>query len=112
MPPVNIPVAVAAFLVVSVSVVGGVTLTLERANHEGVELSRLRDLDRARHGRILQQSPTGVVDFPVQGTYDPYLVGYISIFSIFLSFMCTYIFFYLSKDEDFIFLSNSFVRHS
>ncbi|XP_057781887.1 aspartic proteinase 36-like [Salvia miltiorrhiza] len=75
MPPANIPVVVAACLVLLVSVVGGVTLTLEKANHEGVELSRLRDLDRARHGRILQQRPAGVVDFPVEGTYDPYLVG-------------------------------------
>lgn len=95
MPPVNTPVAVAAFLMVSVSVVCGVTLTLERANHEGAELSRLRDLDRARHGRILQQRPTSVVDFPVEGTYDPYLVGYISIFSRLLSFMSTYICFLL-----------------
>ncbi|KAH6814684.1 Eukaryotic aspartyl protease family protein [Perilla frutescens var. frutescens] len=75
MPPVNIPAAAAVFLVVSAAVVGGVTLTLERANHEGVELSRLRDRDSARHGRILQQRPTGVIDFPVEGTYDPYLVG-------------------------------------
>ncbi|KAI3461348.1 hypothetical protein Pfo_018011 [Paulownia fortunei] len=79
MPPVNIPVVVAVFLVVTVAAVGGegksVTLTLERASHDGVELSRLRDRDRVRHGRFLQQQPLGVVDFPVQGTYDPYLVG-------------------------------------
>lgn len=86
----SVPVAVAALLVVvSVAVVGGVTLTLERANHEGIELSRLRDIDRARHGRLLQQRATGVVDFPVEGTYDPYLVGYTSIFSkLCLSLMC------------------------
>ncbi|KAK6144307.1 hypothetical protein DH2020_021127 [Rehmannia glutinosa] len=52
-----------------------ITLTLERASHEGFELSRLRDLDRVRHGRFLQQQPPGVVDFPLEGTYDPYLVG-------------------------------------
>ncbi|KAL3637905.1 hypothetical protein CASFOL_018353 [Castilleja foliolosa] len=53
-----------------------VLLSLERANHDGVELSRLRDIDRVRHGRILQQQqPLGVVDFPLEGTYDPYLMG-------------------------------------
>ncbi|KAL0436970.1 UNVERIFIED_CONTAM: Aspartic proteinase-like protein 2, partial [Sesamum radiatum] len=76
MPPANIPVAVAVLLLV---VVGGegksVTLTLERASHEGLELSQLRERDQIRHGRFLQQQPLGVVDFPVQGTYDPYLVG-------------------------------------
>lgn len=52
------------------------TLTLERAfpsNHR-VELGHLRARDRVRHGRILQ-STGGVVDFPVEGTYNPYLVG-------------------------------------
>ncbi|KAJ0623529.1 putative nepenthesin [Helianthus annuus] len=54
------------------------TLTLERAfptNHH-VELSELKDRDSLRHPRILQQaSVASVVDFPVQGTYDPYRVG-------------------------------------
>lgn len=55
------------------------TLTLERAfpvNHR-IELSQLRDRDSLRHRRILQQqsSSGGVVDFPVEGTYDPYRVG-------------------------------------
>ncbi|KVI09304.1 Aspartic peptidase [Cynara cardunculus var. scolymus] len=55
------------------------TLTLERAfpvNHR-IELSQLRDRDSLRHRRILQQQspPGGVVDFPVEGTYDPYRVG-------------------------------------
>ncbi|KAA8550275.1 hypothetical protein F0562_001959 [Nyssa sinensis] len=52
------------------------TLTLERAfpKSHGVELSQLRARDSVRHGRILQSSG-GVVDFPVQGTYDPHLVG-------------------------------------
>ncbi|XVF46812.1 hypothetical protein PTKIN_Ptkin03bG0058300 [Pterospermum kingtungense] len=53
------------------------TLKLERSiplvSHE-LELSRLRERDRVRHGRLLQSSG-GVVDFPVQGTYDPFLVG-------------------------------------
>ncbi|KAI4334304.1 hypothetical protein L6164_019014 [Bauhinia variegata] len=53
-----------------------VTLTLERAfptNH-GVEFSQLRARDKIRHGRMLQSS-SGVVDFPVQGTFDPFSVG-------------------------------------
>ncbi|KAE8727667.1 hypothetical protein F3Y22_tig00005406pilonHSYRG00068 [Hibiscus syriacus] len=53
------------------------TLKLERsiplASHE-LELSRLRERDILRHGRLLQSS-VGVVDFPVLGLYDPFLVG-------------------------------------
>ncbi|KAK8562241.1 hypothetical protein V6N13_019729 [Hibiscus sabdariffa] len=53
------------------------TLKLDRriplVSHE-FDLSRLRERDRLRHGRLLQSSG-GVVDFPVQGTYDPFLVG-------------------------------------
>lgn len=101
MPPVSIPVAAAVFMVVSVAVVGSVTLTLERANHEGIELSRLRDRDRARQGRILQQRPTGVVDFPVEGTYDPYLVGYISIFSIYIFKLFMWVCLVMLKIESF-----------
>ncbi|KAL8146421.1 hypothetical protein AgCh_004239 [Apium graveolens] len=61
------------------------TLRLERAfpTSHGVELSQLRARDAARHPRILQESSSssslssgGVVDFPVEGTYDPYRVGY------------------------------------
>ncbi|KAI7748011.1 hypothetical protein M8C21_028875, partial [Ambrosia artemisiifolia] len=60
------------------------TLTLERAfptNHV-VELSELKDRDSLRHPRILQQqqsSVASVVDFSVQGTYDPYRVGVLDI---------------------------------
>lgn len=56
---------------------GGKSLTwnLQRASHDGVELNQLRDRDRVRHGRILQQKPSGVVDFDVEGTYDPFVVG-------------------------------------
>ncbi|KAK1409967.1 hypothetical protein QVD17_36498 [Tagetes erecta] len=55
-------------------------LTLERAFpvNNRVELSQLRNRDSLRHRRILQQqqsSSGGVVDFPLQGTYDPYRVG-------------------------------------
>ncbi|KAF5727496.1 aspartic proteinase-like protein 2-like [Tripterygium wilfordii] len=52
------------------------TLTLERGippSHK-VEMSLLRDWDRVRHGRMLQSS-SGVVDFQVQGTFDPFSVG-------------------------------------
>ncbi|XP_071739592.1 aspartic proteinase 36-like [Rutidosis leptorrhynchoides] len=74
-----------AFIIVLLQaavVLGGfpATLTLERAfpvNHI-IELSKLRDRDSYRHRRILQQqsSSVGVVDFQVEGTYDPYLVGF------------------------------------
>ena len=52
------------------------TLTLERAFplNQRVELDELKARDRVRHGRFLQSS-VGVVDFPVEGTYDPYRVG-------------------------------------
>lgn len=54
---------------------GTLSFALERAfpTSHGVEMSQLRERDRVRHGRILQSS--GVVDFPVEGTYDPFLVG-------------------------------------
>ncbi|WVZ05452.1 hypothetical protein V8G54_018798 [Vigna mungo] len=60
---------------------GGLTgtfLSLERAIplNQRVELESLRARDRARHGRILQGVFGGVVDFAVQGTSDPYFVGY------------------------------------
>ena len=51
-------------------------LKLERAvpaNHE-MEMNELKARDRARHGRLLQ-SLGGVVDFPVDGTFDPFVVG-------------------------------------
>ncbi|XP_051143799.1 aspartic proteinase 36-like [Andrographis paniculata] len=71
--------AVVVFLVAATADGEGrnVVLSLERASHGGVELSRLRERDRVRHGRLLQQQqqPFGVVNFPVQGTFDPYLVG-------------------------------------
>lgn len=61
-----------------------VALTLERSfpvNH-AVELNELKNRDSFRHPRILQElqpqrqsSVASVVDFPVQGTYDPYRVG-------------------------------------
>ncbi|XP_052208366.1 aspartic proteinase 36-like isoform X2 [Diospyros lotus] len=71
------------FLALSAVVVGGfpAALTLERAFSaagHGLELSQLRERDRVRHRRFLQSSSSsspGVFDFPVEGTYDPYLVG-------------------------------------
>nr|XP_043609435.1 aspartic proteinase 36-like [Erigeron canadensis] len=72
-------------LLQTVFVLGGfpATLTLERAFavNDVVELNQLKFRDSLRHSRILQQqqqqqpSVASVVDFPVQGTYDPYRVG-------------------------------------
>lgn len=59
----------------------GLMLTLERASHKGLGVSQLRHRDWVRHGRFLQQQPLGVVNFPVKGTYDPFLVGYASVLS-------------------------------
>ncbi|CAH2038593.1 unnamed protein product, partial [Thlaspi arvense] len=52
-------------------------LMLERLippNHE-LSLTQLRAFDSARHGRLLQSPVGGVVDFPVYGASDPFLVG-------------------------------------
>ncbi|MBA0739847.1 hypothetical protein Gogos_013077, partial [Gossypium gossypioides] len=73
-------ILIAALLFEAAVVMGSfpATLKLERkiplASHE-LELSQLRERDRLRHGRLLQSSSGGVVDFPVMGTYDPFLVG-------------------------------------
>ncbi|GMY25022.1 aspartic proteinase-like protein 2 isoform X2 [Fagus crenata] len=70
-----------ALLAVLVPVVYCVLLPLERAfplTDHGLELHQLRARDRARHARILQGrvgGGGGVVDFSVQGTSDPYVVG-------------------------------------
>lgn len=76
-----IPLAVAVASVVVVAVCDGfpTTMTLERAFpvSRDVELSHLVARDRARHGRMLQSSnASGVIDFPVGGTFNPFLVGY------------------------------------
>ncbi|CAJ1955832.1 unnamed protein product [Sphenostylis stenocarpa] len=71
--------AISVWLLVAAAAVAAgspATLTLERAfptNH-GVELNQLRARDELRHRRMLQSS-NGVVDFSVQGTYDPFQVG-------------------------------------
>ncbi|CAI9289958.1 unnamed protein product [Lactuca saligna] len=57
------------------------TLKLERAfpHNQRMELSKLRDRDNLRHSRFLKQqlssSTKDVIDFPLQGTFDPYRVG-------------------------------------
>ncbi|KAH9671042.1 eukaryotic aspartyl protease family protein [Citrus sinensis] len=64
-------------LLVQVSVVYSVVLPLERAFplSQPVQLSQLRARDRVRHSRILQGVVGGVVEFPVQGSSDPFLIG-------------------------------------
>ncbi|XP_011101466.1 aspartic proteinase-like protein 2 [Sesamum indicum] len=73
-------VAMAAAAVVSALKAGGGfqgVLTLERAFPvEGrLELEAIKARDRARHARILQSFPGGIVDFTVGGTSDPYAGG-------------------------------------
>lgn len=76
---ISVAVMVAVAILVAAVAVGGegnsVKLTLERVSHRGIELDQLRDGDRIRHGRFLQQQSLVVVDFHVEGTYDPFLVG-------------------------------------
>jgi len=79
---VSVLVALAAMAVTVTVVCGGFPgsyLSLERTiplNHQ-VELTTLKARDEARHrGRILQDGGSGgILDFSVQGTSDPYLVG-------------------------------------
>ncbi|KAL4591641.1 hypothetical protein LXL04_004611 [Taraxacum kok-saghyz] len=53
------------------------SLKLERAfpHNQRVEMSKLRDRDNLRHSRFLKQQSKDVIDFQLQGTYDPYRVG-------------------------------------
>ncbi|KAJ4841785.1 hypothetical protein Tsubulata_010531 [Turnera subulata] len=71
-------VAAAVFHVVVVASPFPAHFTLERAipaSHK-VELRQLKARDGVRHRRILQSTSTaGIVDFQVQGTFDPFLVG-------------------------------------
>ncbi|KAF5471026.1 hypothetical protein F2P56_011503 [Juglans regia] len=75
--PAGILIAAALFPAALVMCGFPAALKLERAFPTGqrVELSQLRARDMARHGRMLQSSSNGVVDFLVEGTYDPYIVG-------------------------------------
>ncbi|KAJ7947912.1 aspartic proteinase-like protein 2 [Quillaja saponaria] len=74
--PAGILIAVALLRLTAVLCDFPATLTLERAfpSNHGVELNQLRARDKVRHGRMLQSSG-GVVDFSVDGTFDPFLVG-------------------------------------
>ncbi|XP_013600030.1 PREDICTED: aspartic proteinase-like protein 2 isoform X1 [Brassica oleracea var. oleracea] len=69
----------AVFLHAATTIVCGSdsVLKLERLippSHE-LSLAQLRAFDSARHGRLLQSPVGGVVDFPVYGASDPFLVG-------------------------------------
>ncbi|KAJ8750265.1 hypothetical protein K2173_014180 [Erythroxylum novogranatense] len=69
-------ISAVVFPMVAVMCSSPATFLLQRgipASHK-LELSQLRERDRLRHGRMLQ-SAGGIVDFPVQGTFDPFLVG-------------------------------------
>lgn len=72
-----IPAVVLGMATVVVSAVCSGVLPLERLSHR-VEMEELRARDRVRHARILRGvvGGGGVVDFSVQGTSDPYSVGY------------------------------------
>ncbi|KAI5603002.1 hypothetical protein POPTR_001G213600v4 [Populus trichocarpa] len=75
--PAGILIAVVVFHATVVLSSFPATLHLERgvpASHK-LKLSQLKERDRVRHSRMLQSSGGGVVDFPVQGTFDPFLVG-------------------------------------
>jgi hypothetical protein len=83
--------ALAAAFVAAVALLAGAApfpaaLTLERAlPHKGVPAEHLRERDWARHaGRgLLGAAPAvaGVVDFPVEGSANPYMVGWVSCFA-------------------------------
>ncbi|KAL5226779.1 hypothetical protein ABZP36_015044 [Zizania latifolia] len=87
-PEVAVTVAVAAVVLALAAVLAGgadaapspAALRLERAlPPKGVPVEHLKERDRARHGRrgLLGGSPAvaGVVDFPVEGSANPYMVG-------------------------------------
>ncbi|KAH0866579.1 hypothetical protein HID58_083790, partial [Brassica napus] len=68
----------AVFLHAATTIVCGSdsVLKLERLippSHE-LSLAQLRAFDSARHGRLLQSPVGGVVDFPVYGASDPFLI--------------------------------------
>lgn len=81
--PATLPAILALFLAIILPAAFVISsgfpasLTLERAfptNHR-IEISKLWARDMARHGRILKSSDDHIIDFSIQGTYDPYLVG-------------------------------------
>jgi hypothetical protein len=82
-PPEVAVVAVAALLLVAAAAAAeSAALRLERAlPHKGVALEELRRRDAARHRasrRRLLGAVAGVVDFPVEGSANPYMVGWVS----------------------------------
>ncbi|CAF2105754.1 hypothetical protein Bca4012_091980 [Brassica carinata] len=77
--PSGVIIVAAVFLHAATTIVFGSdsVLKLERLippSHE-LSLAELRAFDSARHGRLLQSPVGGVVDFPVYGASDPFLVG-------------------------------------
>ncbi|KAL0697440.1 hypothetical protein Bca4012_053562 [Brassica carinata] len=77
--PSGVIIAAAMLLHAATTIVCGsdAVLKLERLippSHE-LSLAELRAFDSARHGRLLQSPVGGVVDFPVYGASDPFLVG-------------------------------------
>ncbi|KAK4773631.1 hypothetical protein SAY87_028650 [Trapa incisa] len=75
----KLPVLAALLFSLMVALCDGlpVTMTLERAfpMSPDVDLSQLVACDMARHGRRLQSTTAGAVNFPVFGTYNPFIVG-------------------------------------
>lgn len=100
--PTGVIITVAVLLYAAASIVcsSDAVLQLERLippNHE-LGLTELRAFDSARHGRLLQSPVGGVVNFPVDGASDPFLVGYCSYsFAYLLYFEFFFLFWYLKK---------------
>ncbi|PHT37809.1 hypothetical protein CQW23_21382 [Capsicum baccatum] len=67
-------VAAAAAAVAGAEKLPAGVLSLERIGGK-VEVEEVRARDKARHARMLQSFGGGIVDFPVVGSSDPYLVG-------------------------------------
>jgi hypothetical protein len=77
--PAGVIIIAAVLLLAATTLACGsdAVLKLERLippNHE-LGLTELRAFDSARHGRLLQSPVGGVVNFPVDGASDPFLVG-------------------------------------
>ncbi|XP_016508527.1 aspartic proteinase 36 [Nicotiana tabacum] len=79
----NVVLVVAAVMAAAAAVAFGAeklpagVLSLERIFplNGKMELEEVRARDRARHARMLQSFAGGIVNFPVVGSSDPYLVG-------------------------------------
>lgn len=81
---VNFPISLLlleVFLLLAVA--GGespATLLLERHLAADVEPTELLRRDSSRHHRKLAESSVGVIDFAVDGSYNPSITGYFSYF--------------------------------